>query len=132
MDINTLVEGGAHGIARIATAFRHAGMPVSDAYLIKSSDEEKPQWDIRLVTTESLRNVILKRIELGRAGLLPRIDRDVRIGPISPDAWQARSILAYANRAASRPVELRDVGIDGILIEYALVPELPAPSRAAA
>ena len=51
---------------------------------------------------------------------------------IAAEAWEARSILGYANRASSRPVEMRNVGIDGMLIEYALVPELPAPDRAAA
>lgn len=132
MDVNGLVEGGAKGIEQIASAFREVGVLVSAAYLIQVPVEESVMWKVRLVTQKTLREVILIRIKLEREGKLPAIDRDVAITPISPDSWEARSILDYASKAASDPVELRNTGIDGILIPYALVPKLPAPDRAAA
>lgn len=129
MDQNTLVEGGDEGIRRIAKAFRDRDFPIEASYLVRrrAFESDDPEWVVVFVVSpfrpSTDRDFIYAHVELRRAGLLPFIDPQVRLEVVSPDHIEASRLLAYARRIGAAPLVLRNVGTQGLLIDYAIVAE---------
>jgi hypothetical protein len=129
MDSSTLVEGGADGLRRLADAYREDGFPVEAVYLIqrRSLEDDGSYWAVVLVispfqtTTES--SAIVAYVRLGQAHRLPAIAPEVRLEWVPPDHVEASRLLAYVRRNGAPPMVLRNVGTNGLLIDYALVAE---------
>lgn len=127
MDQNTLVEGGDKGLLTIAEAFKNEGFPVAAIYLAKrTSIDGYMEWVVPVVLSPfphaDRRRFIDVLVQLRRAKKLPFIDRSVRIDAVPPDHVEASRIIAYANQLGDLPLVIRDVLLDGVFIEYALVP----------
>jgi len=125
--------GRAEGLRMIAEALRGEGIRVEAIYLIKLlPDHGDADWVIRIVTNRNSREVVLKVFALRRAGRIPAFGEKVRIAPVSPTHPEASRIIAYARRFARVPIEIESVILDRMLIDYALVAELPGADAAAA
>ncbi len=129
MDQNTLVDGGDAGLRQIAQAYREAGFPVQAIYLTKRRGlvDDEPRWTIVAVVSpfgkETDSDAITAHVRLRRSGKLPFIDPEVRLDLVPPTDGEASRILAHSRRFGSPPFVVRNLGVDGWLIDYALVAE---------
>lgn len=129
MDPSTLVEGGSTGLDVVAEAFRSEGFPVEAIYLIRrrSLEDEETYWALVLVVSPFQPNDEANAIGcysmLHQAGRLPEIESGVRFELVPPDHIEASRLLAYVRRRGSPPIVLRNVGTQGLLIDYAMVAE---------
>jgi len=125
--------GGANGLKKIADALRKEGFAIDAIYLIKLvHEDDREDWVVRLVTRGSSHDVVYRFFKLRNDGKIPRFGDRIRIDAITPDHPEASQVIAYARRFDRLPVEIETVLLDGMLIDYALVAELPGANAAAA
>lgn len=125
--------GGASGLERIAEALRREGHSIDAIYLIKLlRDGKSEDWVIRIVSPEPAFDVAFKFFALQSDGRLPPIGERVRIEVVAADDPETSPILSYARRFNRLPLEINTVVLNGVLVDYALVAELPKAGAAAA
>lgn len=129
MDQNTLVEGGDEGLRRVAQAFRAKGFPVEATYLVRrrSLSHDDDEWVLVLVIPShqpgTSREFIYSLVDLQRGGELPFIDPSVRLEAVDSEHVEAARLLKYLRRFDRPPPIVRDLGLGGLLIDYALIGE---------